>query len=64
MIDAIIEEKVRSIFYGNPVEIFTKDKCKLEIGDIFVREYPDSMVYYAEITGRRNAIIQIGRAHV
>ena len=57
MIDVIIEEKVRSIFYGNPVEIFTKDKCKLEIGDIFESEYPDSIVYYAEITGRRNAII-------
>ncbi len=35
----------------------TKDKCKLEIGDIFESEYPDSIVYYAEITGRRNAII-------
>lgn len=57
MIDVIIEEKVRSIFYGNSVDIFTKDKCKLEIGDIFNSKYPNSMIYYAEITGRRNAII-------
>lgn len=57
ILDSIIEEKVRSIFYGNPVDIFEKDKCKLELGTIFKDKYADAMKYYTEIVGRRNVLI-------
>ncbi len=57
MIDRIIEEKLRSIFYGNPVDVFKKDKCKLELKNVFSEKYPDSLKFYSEIVGRRNAIV-------
>ncbi len=57
IITSIIEEKVRSIFYGNPVEIFSKDKCKLELGNSFEGHYKEALVLYREIVGRRNIII-------
>lgn len=57
MIDSLIEEKVRSIFYGNPVDIFMKDKCKLELGSIFTEQYKEAIILYREIIGRRNIII-------
>lgn len=57
MIDVLIEEKIRNIFYGNPVDIFETDKCKLEIGNIFKDQYEDAMLLYSEIVARRNVII-------
>lgn len=57
IIDHIIEEKIRSIFYGNPVEIFTGDKCKFELGTLFKDKYKDAIPFFAEIIGRRNLIV-------
>ena len=57
MLDIIIEEKIRSIFYGNPIDIFKKDKCHLELGNIFCEQYQDAINLYQEIVGRRNVII-------
>ena len=57
MIHYLAEEKVRSIFYGKPVDVFLKDKCQLELGDCFLTQYKDAINLYGEITGRRNVLI-------
>ena len=57
IIERMIEEKIRSIFYGNPVNIFKKDSAKLELGPIFSDTYRVLLTEYAEITARRNIII-------
>lgn len=57
IIDHLAEEKVRSIFYGNPTDVFLKDKCKLELGTTFSEDYFEAIILYQEIIGRRNAII-------
>jgi hypothetical protein len=57
MIDAIIEEKTRAIFYGNPVDLFTKDKAKLDFGDYFTANRSDMIDEFRELIGRRNIII-------
>lgn len=57
ILNVIIEEKIRSIFYGNPIDIFTKDKCKLELGNVFTEKYQECIPLFGEIIGRRNAII-------
>ena len=55
IIDRLIEEKVRGIFYGNIADIFLKDKAKLELKDTFNspkgRTLIDNML---EIFARRN----------
>lgn len=57
IISKIIEEKIRSIFYGNPVDFFEKDKARLEFGDYFKNEIPNLLKEYSEIIARRNLII-------
>lgn len=57
MLDAIIEEKTRSIFYGNMVDIFLKDKAKLSFGDFFLNNHADLIDDFRELIGRRNIII-------
>ncbi len=57
MINFIAEEKVRSIFYGNPADIFLKDKCQFGLKDTFSAKYEKLIELYKEITGRRNIII-------
>lgn len=58
MLDKIIEEKVRGIFYGNSKEIFTKDKCNIGCENIFNQEkYAAVIEMYSEIIGRRNLIV-------
>ncbi len=58
IIERIIEEKVRGIFYGNIADIFRKDRAKLELKDVFItgdgNDLVDSMI---EIFARRNAYI-------
>ena len=53
----IIEEKLRALFYGNPVDFFEKDKAKLEFGSHFKDKYSFLLGEYAEITARRNIIV-------
>ena len=57
IIEKIIEEKVRSIFYGNPKNIFLKDPCKLELKNYFNDNYREEITYFSNIIARRNAII-------
>ncbi len=57
MISKIIEEKLRSIFYGNPLDIFEKDKIKLDFKKYFIDNYQHTLDEYKEITANRNAII-------
>lgn len=54
MLDKIIEEKIRGIFYGNPIDFFEKDKAKLGFDNTFKDKYPRALVQYAEIINRRN----------
>jgi len=54
MIYKIAEEKIRGIFYGNPVDFFLKDKAKVGFGDYFKNMHQNSLKKYAEIIARRN----------
>lgn len=54
MFDKIIEEKLRGIFYGNPIDFFEKDKAKLGFENTFKEMYPKAMMKYAEVLNRRN----------
>ncbi len=54
MIYKIAEEKIRGIFYGNPVDFFKKDKAKIGIDDYFKNNYLQILDKYAEIIARRN----------
>jgi hypothetical protein len=57
IIKRMIEEKIRSIFYGNPVNIFVKDTAKLELGAAFSSKHSAIIREYGEITARRNIIV-------
>jgi hypothetical protein len=54
MIEKLVEEKIRGIFYGNPVAFFKNDKARLEFGNTFNEFYSDQLEAYAEISARRN----------
>ncbi len=57
MLDKIIEERVRSLFYGAPTDFFLKDKAKLGFGDHFATSCQMSVDRFAEVTARRNLLI-------
>lgn len=55
MLDRLIEEKIRGIFYGNPVDFFLKDKkLKLQFGTLFKENHSTNIQLYSEIVARRN----------
>ncbi|RDK07770.1 hypothetical protein [Cupriavidus lacunae] len=56
IIERIVEEKVRGIFYGNPVDFFIKPKTKLRFQKYFETKCQTQLAQYAEITARRNVI--------
>ncbi|MFP9098467.1 hypothetical protein ACLI09_05375 [Flavobacterium sp. RHBU_24] len=56
IIDKLIEEKIRGIFYGNPVDFFLKDKAQIGFGIAF-QNYVTAIDLYTEIVARRNIII-------
>ena len=56
IIERLIEEKVRGIFYGNPIDFFTKDKAKLEFGTEFSSRFQPAITNLAEVIARRNII--------
>jgi hypothetical protein len=60
MIDKVIEEKIRGIFYGNPLDFFHKDKAHLGFNDYFKNNCQNELHQYAEILARRNIIIHNG----
>lgn len=57
MIEALIEEKVRGIFYGKPADFFVKDKAKIGFGTFFKSNFLVAMTEFNEITARRNVFI-------
>lgn len=56
MIERLIEEKVRGIFYGNPVDVFLKDKAKMEFGTYFKDSYKVQVGEFKKIVAARNLI--------
>jgi hypothetical protein len=56
IIERIIEEKVRGIFYGNPVDFFIKPKTKLRFKKYFETKCSVQLSQFAEIVARRNVI--------
>lgn len=57
MINKLAEEKVRGIFYGNPLGLFVSDKARLEFGNYFKENHIYSLKIFKEATARRNIII-------
>jgi hypothetical protein len=57
MLEKLIEERVRSIFYGAPSDFFLKDKAKLKFGDYFSSNCPNAVAKFVEICARRNVLI-------
>lgn len=57
IIEQIAEERVRSIFYGNPINVFTKDKCRMSLGKWFEQNMSNEMLLLKEIIARRNIIV-------
>jgi len=56
IIERIVEEKVRGIFYGSPVDFFLKPKTKLRFQKYFETKCQAQIAQYAEITARRNVV--------
>lgn len=54
ILERIIEEKVRGIFYGSPVDFFTKTKTKLRFKNYFQKNCEVQLAQYTELTARRN----------
>lgn len=55
IVASLIEEKIRGVFYENPLNYFTKDKkIKLGFGDHFINNHSINLQYFKEITARRN----------
>jgi hypothetical protein len=57
MIELISEERIRGIFYGNPIDFFVKDKGNIGLGDYFLKNNKIGIDKYKEIIARRNIII-------
>jgi len=60
MIDEMVEEKVRGIFYGNPTHFFMKDKTKIGLGDHFSSQFNNAISMYQEVIARRNVYAHNG----
>ncbi|NRB39744.1 MAG: hypothetical protein HRU20_14975 [Pseudomonadales bacterium] len=56
MIDRLVEEKIRGLFYGNPLDVFEKDKAKLEFGSFFKDNYSSELDEFRKIVATRNII--------
>lgn len=56
VIDRLVEEKVRGIFYGNPVDVFMKDRAKMEFGTYFKDNHKPDVERFKRIVAARNLI--------
>lgn len=54
IIERLSEEKIRSIFYGKPVDFFKSDKSKIGVGDKIKSSYNLALTKFEEIIARRN----------
>lgn len=53
----LVDEKVRSIFYGNPIDLFAKDKANIGFGGYFRENQTLLLDAFQEIAARRNIIM-------
>ena len=60
IIERIIEEKIRGIFYGNMSDLFIKDRAKLELKDTFKGDNTILIEKLKEINARRNIYVHNG----
>ena len=57
-----IDEKLRGIFYGNPVDVFEKNKLGFDLHERMGKDCTEDLSIYAEIVARRNVIVHnLGR---
>ncbi|HDU8494759.1 TPA: hypothetical protein RG419_001375 [Morganella morganii] len=56
MIEMLVEEKIRKVFYGNPLDVFEKDKAKLNFGSFFKDNCSLEIKKLKEIIATRNII--------
>lgn len=56
MVDRLVEEKIRGVFYGNPLDVFEKDKAKLEFGSFFKDNYSNELNEFRKIVAARNVV--------
>lgn len=60
ILSKLAEERIRSVFYGKPTEVFTKDRAKLEFGNYFSSNFSEELGRFNELTGRRNLLVHRG----
>lgn len=56
MVERLVEEKIRGVFYGNPLDVFEKDKAKLEFGSFFKDNCTAELNKLKKIIAARNII--------
>ena len=57
MIQKLIEEKIRGLFYGNPSDLFERDKANIGFNKHFREKQASLVSAFQEITARRNIIM-------
>lgn len=60
IIERIVEEKIRNLFYGNLSDLFLKDRAKLELGNLFKDDNAVLIDKFVEISARRNIYVHNG----
>jgi len=56
-IERYIEEKLRGIFYGNPMDVFKKNKLGFGLNKQMGEKCPIEIEIYAEVVARRNVVV-------
>lgn len=56
-IQRLVEEKLRGIFYGDPVDVFRVDKLRLDPTLAILANCEGEIASYQELVGRRNVLI-------
>ena len=56
-IESYTEEKLRGIFYGNPVDVFKKNKLGFSLDNTVGKNCEQDLKLYAEIVARRNVLV-------
>jgi hypothetical protein len=57
MLSKITEERIRGIFYGNPIDFFKKDRANLRLKNFFASNHALTLEHFTEIIARRNIYI-------
>ena len=56
-IERYIEEKLRGIFYGNPVDVFKKNRLGFNFHEQMANDCEKDLEIYSELVARRNVIV-------